>query len=116
MQNYLTQNSYLNVTEGDGRYLKLSGGTINGKLTIKNSTREVLDIISTDIYGPLVKLCYYNDVALSSFGHIRKATESNLGAYWMNNESGCGIMLGSDGKTYIFTNPIHYWMNNESGW
>jgi len=106
LQNYLTQNSYLNVTEGDGRYLKLSGGTINGKLTIKNSTREVLDIISTDIYGPLVKLCYYNDVALSSFGHIRKATESNLGAYWMNNESGCGIMLGSDGKTYIFTNQV----------
>ena len=30
LQNYLTQNSYLNVTEGDNRYLKLSGGTING--------------------------------------------------------------------------------------
>ena len=30
LQNYLTQNSYLNVTEGDNRYLKLSGGTISG--------------------------------------------------------------------------------------
>lgn len=34
LQNYLTQNSYLNVTEGDGRYLKLSGGTISGQLTV----------------------------------------------------------------------------------
>lgn len=30
LQNYLTQNSYLNVTEGDGRYLKLSGGILEG--------------------------------------------------------------------------------------
>ena len=30
LQNYLTQNSYLNITEGDGRYLKLSGGVISG--------------------------------------------------------------------------------------
>ena len=29
LQNYLTQNSYLNVTSGDNRYLKLSGGTIS---------------------------------------------------------------------------------------
>ena len=31
LQNYLTQNSYLNVTSGDNRYLKLSGGMINGE-------------------------------------------------------------------------------------
>lgn len=30
LQNYLTQNSYLNVTSGDNRYLQLSGGTISG--------------------------------------------------------------------------------------
>ena len=34
LQNYLTQNSYLNVTSGDNRYLLLSGGTIKGQLTI----------------------------------------------------------------------------------
>ena len=34
LQNYLTQNSYLNVTEGDNRYLKLSGGTLTGKTSI----------------------------------------------------------------------------------
>lgn len=38
LQNYLTQNSYLNVTEGDGRYLKLSGGELNGSLSIGNNT------------------------------------------------------------------------------
>lgn len=40
LQNYLTQNSYLNVTSGDNRYLKLSGGTINssfGGLEIKRN-------------------------------------------------------------------------------
>lgn len=42
LQNYLTQNSYLNVTEGDGRYLKLSGGTIsnNGYALILNRESE----------------------------------------------------------------------------
>ena len=34
LQNYLTQNSYLNVTSGDNRYLKLSGGTLTGKTSI----------------------------------------------------------------------------------
>lgn len=34
LQNYLTQNSYLNVTEGDGRYLKLSGGTIASSIAL----------------------------------------------------------------------------------
>ena len=41
LQNYLTSNSYLNVTSGDNRYLKLSGGTISGTsinpLTINTS-------------------------------------------------------------------------------
>ena len=35
LQNYLTSNSYLNVTGGDNRYLKLSGGTITGNVTLK---------------------------------------------------------------------------------
>lgn len=38
LQNYLTSNSYLNVTEGDNRYLKLSGGTLSGDLVLKSST------------------------------------------------------------------------------
>lgn len=35
LQNYLTQNSYLNVTSGDNRYLKLSGGTLDGVLALR---------------------------------------------------------------------------------
>ena len=34
LQNYLTQNSYLNVTSGDNRYLKLSGGDLSGNIYI----------------------------------------------------------------------------------
>ena len=34
LQNYLTQNSYLNVTSGDNRYLKLSGGNLSGNIFI----------------------------------------------------------------------------------
>lgn len=37
LQNYLTLNSYLNVTEGDGRYLKLSGGTMTGDIILTNN-------------------------------------------------------------------------------
>ena len=45
LQNYLTQNSYLNVTSGDNRYLKLSGGTINGTsnspFTVNTSSQAI---------------------------------------------------------------------------
>ena len=47
LQNYLTSNSYLNVTSGDNRYLKLSGGTINNNSTfaplIINTSYSELD-------------------------------------------------------------------------
>lgn len=35
LQNYLTQNSYLNVTSGDNRYLKLSGGKLSGNIVLQ---------------------------------------------------------------------------------
>lgn len=35
LQNYLTQNSYLNVTSGDNRYLKLSGGRMDSTSYIR---------------------------------------------------------------------------------
>lgn len=44
LQNYLTQNSYLDVTSGDNRYLKLSGGTLSSNsrspLTLKSGSSE----------------------------------------------------------------------------
>lgn len=36
LQNYLTQNSYLNVTSGDNRYLKLGGGTLSGDIVFQD--------------------------------------------------------------------------------
>ena len=47
LQNYLTQNSYLNVTSGDNRYLKLSGGTLTGNLTIKTTAIIPLEVSSS---------------------------------------------------------------------
>ena len=44
LQNYLTQNSYLNATTGDNRYLQLSGGTLSSNsrspLTLKSGSAE----------------------------------------------------------------------------
>lgn len=44
LQNYLTSNSYLNVTSGDNRYLRLSGGTLSSNsrspLTLKSGSSE----------------------------------------------------------------------------
>ena len=44
LQNYLTQNSYLNATSGDNRYLLLSGGTLSSNsrspLTLKSGSSE----------------------------------------------------------------------------
>ena len=41
LQNYLTQNSYLNVTSADNRYLMLSGGRIVGKLQIQRTPSNI---------------------------------------------------------------------------
>ena len=48
LQNYLTQNSYLNVTSGDNRYLQLSGGTITGELHVSSTStnRAIIRLLS----------------------------------------------------------------------
>lgn len=53
LQNYLTQNSYLNVTSGDNRYLKLSGGT----LTLPNHVGLVIK--RTNVNSPVI--AFYNN-------------------------------------------------------
>lgn len=54
LQNYLTQNSYLNVTSGDNRYLKLSGGTLTDLLTLQYSNpRVVFKTSSNEVFGSL---------------------------------------------------------------
>lgn len=51
LQNYLTQNSYLNVTSGDNRYLKLSGGTlsIGASISWGNANNGMTDTSDWDI-------------------------------------------------------------------
>lgn len=51
LQNYLTQNSYLNVTSGDNRYLKLSGGSMNGVITMPINHQIQWGSSSMMIYG-----------------------------------------------------------------
>lgn len=65
LQNYLTQNSYLNVTSGDNRYLKLSGGTLTG-------TANVITINRTDLNQPCIAYEYngtsYGSIGLKGYG------------------------------------------------
>ena len=58
LQNYLTQNSYLNVTEGDNRYLKLSGGKMNASACISWDSAEGGEDYSA--YNLGIKLLGYN--------------------------------------------------------
>jgi hypothetical protein len=51
LQNYLTQNSYLNVTSGDSRYLKLSGGAMSGVITMPINYQIQWGSSSMMIYG-----------------------------------------------------------------
>ena len=65
VQNYLTSNSYLNVTSGDNRYLKLSGGTVTG-------TANVITINRTDLNQPCISYEYngtsYGSIGLKGYG------------------------------------------------
>lgn len=58
LQNYLTSNSYLNVTEGDNRYLKLSGGTMSASAYIVWDSIEGGEDYSAYNHG--IKLLGYN--------------------------------------------------------
>ena len=51
LQNYLTSNSYLNVTSGDNRYLLLSGGTLRRGASISwgNANNGLTDTSDWDI-------------------------------------------------------------------
>ena len=53
LQNYLTSNSYINITSGDNRYLKLSGGT----LTLPSHVGLVIK--RTNVNSPVI--AFYNN-------------------------------------------------------
>ena len=94
LQNYLTQNSYLNVTSGDNRYLKLSGGTLQD-----GSKRDLLTLNTTDVSGPLLKLSVSNTNRVV----LGAAPSTNYGAFWTYVDGNIALLLGHDGKPYFST-------------
>ena len=75
LQNYLTQNSYLNVTSGDNRYLKLSGGT----LTLENGDSFKIRRNKSNSYGAYIAY-ETNDGMLGRLGMYRDDVEVYFGS------------------------------------
>ena len=97
LQNYLTSNSYLNVTSGDNRYLKLSGGTITGPLEIKCGADNKIVINNTDGegYSRIVfqeNGSYIGQLLSTKDGNIHWG-ESNI---WHSGNDGSGSGLDAD--------------------
>ena len=95
LQNYLTQNSYLNVTSGDNRYLQLSGGTINGAwaLDIKRCEGNYASLITfSNTSGMLGYVGFTPDKRLAVWSDL------NLSEYtiWHNGNDGSGSGLDAD--------------------
>ena len=72
LQNYLTQNSYLNVTSGDNRYLQLSGGTMSASAYIVWKSTEGGEDYSA--YNLGIKLLGYNTNTNNYRGGIHVGT------------------------------------------
>ena len=98
LQNYLTQNSYLNVTEGDGRYLQLSGGTIKSDavgLTITRTTQYPIisfyggNTSTQSFYGALGFYGENNPIYVDNNGH-------NTYNIWHSGNDGSGSGLDAD--------------------
>ena len=77
LQNYLTSNSYLNVTSGDNRYLKLSGGTLTNTLTIDNSNVGLILYRS----GKTTPYMRFGEDANNEYGEIGVYNDGSL-VYW----------------------------------
>ena len=75
LQNYLTQNSYLNVTSGDNRYLMLSGGT----LTLENVDSFKIRRNKSNSYGAYIAY-ETNDGVLGRLGMYRDDVEVYFGS------------------------------------
>lgn len=97
LQNYLTQNSYLNVTGGDNRYLMLSGGTITGSLEIKCGADNKIIINNTDGEGYSRIVFQENG---SYIGQLLSTKDGNIhwgeSKIWHSGNDGNGSGLDAD--------------------
>ena len=91
VQNYLTSNSYLNVTGGDNRYLKLSGGTLSAE-------GVPLIINSTASYASGINFA----VSTTEKGHV--GWWNRLGVRLQNNANQAGLAIGDDGTPMYYSN------------
>ena len=96
LQNYLTSNSYLNVTEGDNRYLKLSGGTISGTygaLIIHRTSDKSALIKYSNTSGDLGYLGFNS----SKEPFVYKGTDTTTSyKIWHTGNDGSGSGLDAD--------------------
>lgn len=108
LQNYLTSNSYLNVTSGDNRYLKLSGGTINGAFAfdIKRSDGSYSSLITfSNTSGTLGYVGFTADRRLSVWSDLNQPEYT----IWHSGNDGSGSGLDADTLDgYHVTNFMSY--------
>ena len=114
LQNYLTSNSYLNVTSGDNRYLQLSGGTIVGNtnpLTLRCQSgtfvrqlfqlgnNTVSGIGKTDTYTFLTNFVngsIATEIHLHDNGNFTIYSNNVLSTIWHSGNDGSGSGLDAD--------------------
>lgn len=79
--NYLATNGYITQTTADGRYLKLTGGTLTGVLMIKGSDHQNLIVNSSAVSG---------NVAWTGiqFDHVDNESNVMYGGIKMNEQDG----------------------------
>ena len=111
LQNYLTSNSYLNVTSGDNRYLKLSGGTISGtsinpltintsyganeiRLAVKNANKASIGWSAVDgvFLQELNSLAYFG-IQPNGTLYFNNGNQNTL---WHSGNDGSGSSLDAD--------------------
>jgi len=94
--NYLISDSSLTIANGDLRYLKLSGGTLSGNLTISNS-KLILD--QTQSIG------FYRNTGtldLNSYIGTESGNTSNLTIYSLRGNGSVKVLANSGGTNPAF--------------
>ena len=109
LQDYLTQNSYLNVLEADSRYLPLTGGTMSGVLTFdyKNNQYAYITQVNnraTETGGGWAIVAYrFLNAAKEQVGSIGTRGDKNVLSYIYighNNYGEDNLRIYSDKVTF----------------
>ena len=111
LQNYLTFNSYLNVTGGDNRYLKLSGGTMTGNILLGGTTTNKIgtNIVDTTSWQEFTHQNSHGYIAIGPFNdsvahiytdrpsfYFNKELYVNSAKVWNAGNDGSGSTLDAD--------------------